>query len=293
MKTGWPTRSALLHMRWAFSLFLMPVFLFAASQVHHASSLNLLLVFICWHALAYPASNGYNSYFDRDEGSIALLKHPPKTDISLYYFSLFLEVLAILLALFVGPLFALNIAVYGLLSKAYSHPRVRLKKYPWISFFVVFLFQGAFVFWASFLALLPEAAFRYGSRFFEAAFSCSFLIGASYPLTQIYQHDEDRRRGDITLSIRLGKTGTLIFSAFLFMVGFALLTDYIFHTEKGFFFLFPGLLLMPAVLHFGFWFYRIRNNKGTAGFREAMRQSLLGAAGLLIFFSLLFAKNWF
>jgi hypothetical protein len=53
-----------------------------------------LLVFFIWHFLAFPASNGYNSYFDRDEQSIALLEKPPEVDISLYYFSLFIEVLA-------------------------------------------------------------------------------------------------------------------------------------------------------------------------------------------------------
>jgi hypothetical protein len=41
--------------------------------------------------LAFPASNGYNSYFDKDEDSIGLLEKPPEVDISLYYFSILLE----------------------------------------------------------------------------------------------------------------------------------------------------------------------------------------------------------
>src|ERR1700749_1600748 len=101
-----PTRSAIAHLRFVFSLFLMPVYLFAYSQSPAIHPFNALLVFLIWHLLAFPASNGYNSYFDKDEESIGLLNKPPVVDISLYYFSIFLEAAGFLLGFLVSWQFA-------------------------------------------------------------------------------------------------------------------------------------------------------------------------------------------
>src|SRR5476651_2205488 len=117
-----PTKSAIAHLRFVFSLFLFPVYLFALSQTPVVGLSKALQIFFIWHFLAFPASNGYNSYFDRDEQSIALLEKPPEVDISLYYFSLLLEVLAFGLAFFINWYFAVAVVVYGIMSKLYSHP---------------------------------------------------------------------------------------------------------------------------------------------------------------------------
>ena len=111
-----PTASAFLHLRMLFSVFLMPVFLFALSQVPQINLQNTVLTFIIWHLLVYPASNGYNSYFDKDEGSIALIETPPPVDKSLYNFSLFLDILALLLALYVGWILFFAVLFYGVVS---------------------------------------------------------------------------------------------------------------------------------------------------------------------------------
>src|SRR5690606_6142552 len=139
-----PTRSAWLHLRIPFSFFLLPVFVFALSQAQEINPLKAVLVFIIWHLFIYPASNGYNSYFDKDEGSIALLEKPPAVDKSLYRWSLLIEGMGVFLSFFVSINFTAAVLLYGLLSKLYSHPSVRLKKYPVSSFLVVFIFQGAF-----------------------------------------------------------------------------------------------------------------------------------------------------
>lgn len=58
-----------LHLRIPFSLFLMPVFLFATSQAESINFREWFLAFVAIHLFLYPASNAYNSYFDRDEGT--------------------------------------------------------------------------------------------------------------------------------------------------------------------------------------------------------------------------------
>src|SRR6185369_5640241 len=123
-------RSTLLHLRIPFSYFLLPVYLFAIGVSPNFTEDSLLWTFIIIHLFLYPASNGYNSYFDKDEKSIGGLKKPPPVNKSLYSTSLIFDAIAILLAYWkISFLFALMILTYGLISKAYSHPSIRLKKY--------------------------------------------------------------------------------------------------------------------------------------------------------------------
>ena len=121
------SRSTLLHLRIPFSLFLLPIFLFAVSISNNPFLGNVLLVFFILHFLLYPASNGYNSYFDKDEGSIGALKNPPEVSLQLYRVSLLLDGIAILLGFLINWQFVVMIFIYGIVSKAYSHPSIRLK----------------------------------------------------------------------------------------------------------------------------------------------------------------------
>ena len=64
------TRSTWLHLRIPFSYFLMPVFFFALGISPNLVESRLLWLFLIVHLFLYPASNGYNSYFDKDVKSI-------------------------------------------------------------------------------------------------------------------------------------------------------------------------------------------------------------------------------
>ena len=66
----------------------MPVFWFALSQTALADVPDTILIFCILHLLVYPASNGYNSYMDRDTESIGGLKNPPGVTRKLYYTSI-------------------------------------------------------------------------------------------------------------------------------------------------------------------------------------------------------------
>ena len=283
-----PSRSAIAHLRFVFSLFLMPVFLFAYSQAYVINPINALLVFLIWHLLAFPASNGYNSYFDKDEESIGLLDKPPVVDITLYYFSLLLEVTAFLLGLIVSWQFAIAVLLYGIMSKLYSHPKTRLKKYPIVSFLTVFFFQGAFVYWTSFTAITGVSLFtKWTPDFIIAGAICSCLIGASYPLTQIYQHGEDSRRGDITISILLGYKGSFILSGALFGIGMVLSFFYWQHHLLLDNFWFFVLCAAPVFVYFNYWFYKVGQSTDNANYKYAMRMNFISAGCMLFYFGVL------
>jgi 4-hydroxybenzoate polyprenyltransferase len=286
-KNFFPTASALLHMRFVFSFFLMPVFFFATSQAPQLIWINTILTFIIWHLLVYPASNGYNSYFDKDEGSIALIEKPPPVDKSLYNFSLFLDLLAILLSIYVSWILLVAVLIYGLFSKLYSHPAVRLKRYPIISFLIVFIFQGACVYWSSYAAISGLSLNGWNLNFTLAGLICSCLIGATYPLTQVYQHEEDSKRGDITLSIVLGIRGSFWFSTVLFGMAALLLFTYCYRLEMMKNFWLFLVFSTPVFAIFINWFYKVYHDPSQANFKNMSRMTLVSGFIMLIYFAVL------
>src|ERR1700750_3285216 len=99
----------------------MPVYWFALSQVNNINRQDAILVFIILHILVYPASNGYNSFMDRDTGSIGGIKDPLQPTRQLFYASVLLDLSAILLSIFISTWFVLGIVSYILASRAYSY----------------------------------------------------------------------------------------------------------------------------------------------------------------------------
>lgn len=272
------------HLRLVFSLFLMPVFCFAYSQAPIINVPKAILIFIIWHLFAFPASNGYNSYFDKDEDSIGLLEKPPEVDISLYYFSIFIEALAFGLGFIISWQFAAAVLLYGIMSKLYSHPATRLKKYPVISFLTVFVFQGCFIYWTTYTALSGMSILaHWETSFIIAGAICSCLIGASYPLTQVYQHNEDSRRGDRTISLMLGYKGSFIFSGVLF--AFAIVLTYFYWRKTS---LIPVYAFMacalPVFIYFNYWFYLVNKWTENANYKHAMRMNFISAGCMLFYF---------
>jgi 4-hydroxybenzoate polyprenyltransferase len=288
LKSLIPSRSAWVHLRIFFSFFLMPVYLFALSQAPQIILSNAILTFIVWHILVYPASNGYNSYFDKDEGSIALVENPPPVDKTLYYFSLLLDALALVLSLLVSVELLVAVLFYGTFSKLYSHPATRLKKYPVISFLIVFIFQGACVYWSSFAAISGLSILNgWNLNFVIAGLICSCLIGATYPLTQVYQHEEDGRRGDRTLSMVLGVRGSFVFAAILFVVATLLLYQYWNSLGKmvNFWLFLP--FAFPVLAVFINWSGKVWKDERQANYKNMSQMTLVSGLMMLFYFGML------
>ena len=169
----------------------MPVYWFALSQVNHINWRDAVLIFIILHLLVYPASNGYNSYMDRDTSPIGGLKNPLQPTRQLFIVTVVLDIMALALSFFISPLFAVGIFFYILASRAYSYRKIRLKKYPIIGYLTVIIFQGAVTF---FLVYHGSDSNHTINVPVMAMIASSLLIGGFYPLTQIYQHDEDYKR---------------------------------------------------------------------------------------------------
>ena len=281
------TRSTFLHLRIPFSFFLLPVYLFALSISKDYQLTDALLVFFVVHFLLYPASNGYNSYFDRDEGSIGGLEHPPPVNKQLYFVALALDAGAVLLGLLISPTFALMLLIYGLVSKAYSHPSVRLKSYAVRSWLVAGFFQGFFTFLMVYVGVNRAAVAELTQPVvWMGGALTSLMLWGSYPMTQIYQHAEDARRGDITLSYRLGVRNTFHFTGVVFVgvtVAFFLYYQRWFSVVEGGLFV---LFLLPVLGYFLRWYQQVQRDPSYANFRGTMRLNFISGLCLNAFFLL-------
>ena len=265
----------------------MPVFWFGLSALREPFAWGRAAwAFVVLHLLVYPASNGYNSYYDRDEGSIGGLKAPPRVTPELLHLVRLFDALAVAGAALLGWQFAALIVVYLLVSKAYSYEGVRLKKYPLLSTVVVVVFQGGFTF-----LLAQVGAGAAGAQLFErsnlllASVSTLFLCG-SYPLTQIYQHQEDARRGDRTLSRWLGIRGTFVFAAGGLLAGAVVMGLAYWLRGEGRNLLLFGVATGPVVALFGRWAWVAWDEPALANYDWAMRMNKVSSLCLSIAFLL-------
>ncbi len=285
--------STLKHLRITFSFNLLPIFLFALAITPKSINwIDALVLFVCWHFFIYPASNGFNSYFDKDKESIAGIKYPPKVTKELYYFSIALDVIGILLALCIHLTTAISMLIYGLISKAYSHPLIRLKKRPVVSWIIVSVFQGYFVFLVTYWAIHDIPISRLTTSMIQIpALLTTMMLMSAYPITQVYQHKEDRERGDFTLSLRLGVLGTFHFTALGFVITALGYVSYFFYYHDSQTMLLYLILMIPLLIYYIFWYQKVIKSIDLADFEHTMKLNRLSALCLNAFFLLLIIFN--
>ena len=172
-----------------------------AGESWQDAALGIVLWVVCLNG----GTLALNSAFDRDEGDIAYLRRPPPPPRGLAPASLALMLvgLALAFALPVGYRIAYGICL--LMSLLYSVPPVRLKAVAGADWVINMLGFGTLTPYAGWAATgMPLEP----SRGLALAAFCP-LFAALYPLTQIYQLEEDTRRGDRTLATVLGVRGSL------------------------------------------------------------------------------------
>jgi 1,4-dihydroxy-2-naphthoate polyprenyltransferase len=261
-------------LRIPFSFFLSPIYFFSLAQVPDIHWGKAALVFVILHFLIYPASNGYNSYMDRDTESIGGLEKPPLPSPELYRTTIILDIAGLLLSLLVSPLFAAIMILYIGASKAYSYRGTRLKRFPVIGYLVVIIFQGALTFW-----LVYYGSNATGNLYvpWQGMLICALLIGGFYPLTQIYQHRQDLEDGVETISYKLGYVGTFVFCAIVYALAWVFMAQFfIIHNERNKLLL-VSIFFIPIIVYFIRWFVQVSRNSRAANFKNTMFMNWLAA----------------
>jgi 4-hydroxybenzoate polyprenyltransferase len=278
-------------LRLPFSLLLMPVFLLALSQIPTPFSVrDVWAPFFIIHFLVYPASNGYNSYIDRDEGSIGGIEKPPMPTIALFYLTLIMDILAVISSvLWVNVPFALCILTCIAVSRAYSARQIRLKKYPILGFLVVAFFQGGFTFYMAHLGITKSYLDINSTTIFILAAS-SFQIAGVYPLSQIFQHEQDLADGVTTISYKLGYRGTFVFSALMFGLCNVCYFVYFNAVQQVGDFYMVQLFFLPIVGFFLYWFSLVYKDVKNANFKNTMLMNMIAAFCMNLCFAILCFK---
>jgi 4-hydroxybenzoate polyprenyltransferase len=186
----------------------------------HAPTSRAWLGIAAWVVLLNGGTLALNSAFDRDEGDIAFLRDPPPAPKYLAVFAAGLIVLGLGLTASLPPTYRRLYLLCALLSVAYSVPPFRLKAVAGMDWLVNMLGFGT---------LTPMAAWAISGRPLHGAMAAvlwSFtpLFAALYPLTQLYQLDDDRARGDHTLAVRLGPRNSLTVAVFCAGIAFGMLS---------------------------------------------------------------------
>ena len=141
------TRALFIHLRLHFQALLAPIFLWGFLLAGGSLGWRFVLAFIALHLFLYGGTTAFNSYYDRDEGPIGGLEHPPPVTPELLPFSLIMQAIGFVLAAFVNLPFLAIYCLTFIVATAYSHPRTRLKRRPLLSLLVVGWGQGVSLRW--------------------------------------------------------------------------------------------------------------------------------------------------
>ena len=187
------------------------------TQVHGRRLGALLAGVAVWVVLLNGGTLALNSAFDRDEGDIGYLDAPPPPPGHLALFGFVLMLAGQGIAVVMPRGFAIAYALCFAMSLLYSVPPVRLKAVAgadWIINMVGFGTLTPYAGWA-----LTRVPLTHAGAWALGGFAP--LFAALYPLTQLYQLDEDRARGDRTLAIVLGVRWSLVVSIGACVIAFA------------------------------------------------------------------------
>lgn len=277
-------------LRIPFSVFLSPLYFFALSQVPVIDWTKAILLFVILHFLVYPASNGYNSYMDRDSDSIGGLEKPPPPSQELFRVSMLLDGLALALSFFIHWWVPIFLLFYIGASKAYSYRGIRLKKFPIIGYLTVILFQGALTFALVYWGSQSREGFWIP---WQGPVICALLIGGFYPLTQVYQHRQDLADGVRTISYLLGYRGTFVFCAIVYALAWLFMAQFFISKGENVKLLVLSIFFVPVIVYFIHWFRLVIKDTAAASFKNAMRMNWLASACTNSAFIILLIGRWF
>jgi 4-hydroxybenzoate polyprenyltransferase len=214
-----------------------------------------ILALVIWVVFLNGGTLAINSVFDKDEGDIGYLNSPPTLPRYLLHFSLVLLIGGQALALLLPPGFQIAYAICFVLSILYSVPPFRFKAVAGVDWVINMWGFGTLTPYAAWAA--TGRPLDMGHGLVLLAF-CPLFAGL-YPLTQLYQFDEDRRRGDRTLALILGMRASLVVATLSTLLAFGLLAwaTTVLPVPKGLTLLVPLVLwlvvLVPWLFGYGGW----------------------------------------
>jgi 4-hydroxybenzoate polyprenyltransferase len=184
--------------------YLLAVGLGGAARGEHLGA--ALLGLGAWVVCLNGGTLALNSAFDRDEGDVAYLRAPPPPPRHLAAFGAGLMAAGLAIAALLPAAYLAAYALCFALSVLYSVPPFRLKAVPGADWLINMWGFGAITPFAMWAVTREPLDLSRGL----ALFAFCPLFAALYPLTQLYQIEEDARRGDRTFARLLGARRSLL-----------------------------------------------------------------------------------
>ena len=289
--------------------FMVPVMLVAPGArgggcwLNPASAAVLAAAWLVWVVFLNGATLAFNSAYDRDTGPVAYLPDPPEPPPWLALAATLVMLAGIGLSfVVVGSAFALLVGGCVVLSVLYSHPLTRLKAKPGLDLLVNMLGYGAGTTLAGLLAgqaanfgatgdACAAGGWRHvpwpglqGSLVQQLETSLSggpgwivlgfgLLFGSFYPMTQLYQMEEDRKRGDRTLCTGLGGLRALKLAILLGALAAAAFTMGLSLRGCSWSLIIPAVALAAWLGHLLLW-HRQQSRLSTAQLEKKMYRGL-------------------
>lgn len=210
----------ILHLRWHYQLFILSGGFLLGGFLNPDLDFNTFIFQFCnVHLLLFGGATAYNSYWDKDKGPIGGLRNPPPMAQWMWLGGLLMQMVGLMLAIPQGSLYVSIYALSMLLFWLYSTPLARWKSRPVKSLIAIGLSTG---FNSVLLGYLAAGYVSLNFFILIAAFGVTLMLLSLYPLSQIYQKDEDLRRGDQTFTLQYGRSAVNFFFDIAFFSGLLL-----------------------------------------------------------------------
>lgn len=267
----------ILHLRLHYQFFLLSGgFLLGGLISPELDLTTYLLQFLNVHILLFGGATAFNSYWDKDEGPIGGLKNPPKMTGWMRPVSVLMMFAGLIWAFSIGLLFTVIYGVSLLLFWLYSTPLVRWKGDPHLSLIAIGFSTG----FNSVLMGVLAAGGEITPITLTSALGASMILLSLYPVSQIFQIDEDRKRGDRTFAGRYGIGGVRRFFFSFYFCGLLILCGSLYLL-----FPVPALILAAAAAGSGVIIGRII--VGLTGnqneYEQVMRVKLIASLSFVLF----------
>ena len=231
-------RDCVLHMRIGFQACLFTLFTTGFAVTGSGEFARALWGGAVFFLLVSAGVVSFNSYYDKDDSPVNFLKHPPAATRALLLFSVALLCAGVLAAWSIGPRFGLISMLCALLGVLYSHPLSRLKVKFGMDLVINALGYGGLTVLAG--AACASENFSRQTLYFAAIMS--LVVAAGHPLTQLFQYDSDRSRGDTTFTVLVGVDSAFRISLVLSAISSIAMARFIAH-----YFSVPSVVLFLAV----------------------------------------------
>lgn len=236
----------ILHLRWHYQLCILSGgFLLGGFLNPDMNFSTFIFQFFNVHLLLFGGATAYNSYWDKDTGPIGGLQNPPPMRQWMWLGALFLQMIGLMLAIPQGSLYVSVFALSMLFFWLYSTPLARWKSRPVKSLIAIGLSTG---FNSVLLGYLAAGYTLMHIFILIAALGVTLMLLSLYPISQIYQKEEDLRRGDQTFTLQYGKSAVNTFFDGAFFSGLFLVSIAIFNSH-----IWLAITFMLVGVLTGFW----------------------------------------